>query len=181
MQNKSAVAGTFTAVALCVIGAIIALVVFVRRKRRANRGNSEFFTSYDTEPEVMRRTSARTTSAAGHSSTTSPGPSVTELATQVPMDAFTSANHHHSSGYGYYFPSLSQYGLSPVQEQEYPSHASPLPARSEPSVYSSYTAQPTELYYIPPPGQGSAPPSHNRRSNARGSYQPSIDSFYGAA
>ena len=179
MQNKSAVAGTFTALALCVVGVIIALVIFVRRKRRANRANSEFFTGYDTDPEVMRRTSARTASAAGHSS--SPGPSVTELATQVPMDAFTTTSHHRSSNHGYYYPSLSQYGLSPVEEREYSSHAVPLPARSEPSIYSTYTAQPTDLYYIPPPGQGSAPPPQTRRSSTRGSYQTSVDSFYGAA
>lgn len=174
LQNKGAVAGTFTVLALVLLGAIMAILFFVIRKnRRATRGNSEFFTSFAPEPEVARSASARTVSANGHSVSTSPGPSVVELAGQTPMDAYAT-NQHLSQNHGYNYPVHS---LEPVREQEYSGEFDHEPVMSEPSLYSAST-QPTQLYYIPPPGQGSA---QNRKSVARASYQQSIDSFYGAA
>ena len=182
MQNKGAVAGTITAIALVLLGAFVAVAFFVmRRKRRAstvhNRRDSEFFTRFSAEPGVTRGLSAHTVSASGHSASTSPGPSVAELAAQAPMDAYETNPFHLSQSYGY----DSSGALEPVHEQDFSAEYVPEPTMSEPSVYSTST-QPTQLYYIPPPGQGAMPASavQNRKSIARGSYQPSIDSFYGA-
>ena len=182
MQNKGAVAGTFTAIALVLLGAFIAVVFFVTRRKRLgsavhDRGDSEFFTA---GPGVVRGLSAHTVSTAGHSTSTSPGPSVTELAAQAPMDAYGTDPSHLSQSYGYDYPSAALHGLSPVYEQELLAEYVPEPATSEPPAYS-IGMQPTQLYYIPPPGQGVMLADQNRKTVARGSYQPSIDSFYGAA
>jgi hypothetical protein len=161
----------------------VVLCFFLRRKLRKaaerDRGDSESFTSFAAQPEMARRTSARTVSANGHS-TTSPGPSVIELTTQTPMDPHAMNHSHIPPSHGCNYPSSARQGLPPVQEQEFSFGSAYEQAMSEPSHYSTRTNS-SQLYYIPPPGHGDVPPVPNRKSVARGSYQPSIDSFYGAA
>lgn len=157
------------------------MVFFVVRKKQhatvvGDRGDSQFFTSLAPQPEMASRISVHTVSATGgHSVSTSPGPSFAELATQAPMDP--NNNQYSTANYEYSYPFTA---LSSVREQEYSNDSVHGPTIPEPSSHSPHTSS-TKLYYIPPPGRGAVPPVQNRKSVARTSYQPSIDSFYGAA
>jgi len=141
------------------------------KRRRATRrrvlqdGEDEFYTSFAVEPGMAQRTSEYSGSGAGHGmSSASPDLSTVDLGHTAPMDAHA---EYLPSNLGYNHPSTSAYrGLASVPERasEY-SDDSTLLANS----------QPTQLYFIPPPGGGVPPVSNQNKVN-----RTSADSFFGA-
>ncbi|KIM46354.1 hypothetical protein M413DRAFT_312296 [Hebeloma cylindrosporum] len=152
-QNKAAVAATFVIVSL-VVAALGALAIMTYLKRRSKRYqerlHDELFEKY-TEPESHSNSSGLSI----HNS---------------PMDAFASRDPRSDAS-----PPFQLYGTesqrafhpsSPVQHPDY------------------YNTQSTPARYLSPSqalgSKGAAPPSSFHQPNNRDSYQPSIDSFYGA-
>jgi hypothetical protein len=145
---------------------------FVLRRRRAHRSlaEDEYFESFSVGPGMMRNSGHSTSS--GH--TESPGPSVSELAIQAPMDAYA-GNQMHNMNYGPGYPAGTSYGLPSVDERDYSNYSDP-PPMSQQASYPAASQMQSQQYYVPPPARA----VHAEQAAPRRSYQRSIDSFYGA-
>ncbi|KAG6903454.1 hypothetical protein C0995_005477 [Termitomyces sp. Mi166 len=140
--NKGAVAGTFTAVSLIIVGAVVAFAIFLRR--RSQTRDTESYEGFTAQSPMDQLASGKVTPHDAGGFPASPGLSVNDLATQDPINPHASSQAY--SEYAAYVPQ----GLAPIQERG-----------SEPSTSLSNS-------------------TFKRPSVKRSSYQPSIDSFYGA-
>ncbi|KAF5387633.1 hypothetical protein D9615_000572 [Tricholomella constricta] len=149
--NKGAVAGTFTVVGLVIVAAIIALFAFARRRSKNHRSlGDNDFFENFAAESPMAQRVSRRALSPDTGGLSSPGPSVAELSEHNPMDPHA-ANYDQTYMPPYYDISYASQGLTSVQEHG--------PA---------------------PPHSSLTPPVFRRPVVARNSYQPSIDSFYGA-
>ncbi|KDR83923.1 hypothetical protein GALMADRAFT_219752 [Galerina marginata CBS 339.88] len=154
-QKKGAVAATFVIVALVVIAITAILIVTFLKKRSTrmqDRLHDELFEKYS-EPDHRGP---------------SPGPSINA----APMDPFASREVRYDTT-----PAFESYVVPPTQR---------ILHSSSPVQHPDYYNQPTSQYLAPSQFQAArsaAPPTAFRNLDvpSRDSYQPSIDSFYGAA
>ncbi|KAF9568938.1 hypothetical protein CPC08DRAFT_702057 [Agrocybe pediades] len=156
-EMKGAVAATFVMVSLVIIAVIGVLVFFWWKRRRARQldelMNDDMFEKF-TEPDQR---------------TSSPDPSIGA----TPMDPFASTYAASQPFQGYVLPSQVQSNLLtaptyPVQHPDY--YSTPSTSHQTVAVTPSKNT----------PQQVGTSPSY-RNPATRGSYQPSVDSFYGAA
>ncbi|KAG5732041.1 hypothetical protein E4T56_gene18755 [Termitomyces sp. T112] len=137
--NKGAVAGTFTAVGLVIIGVAVVLAFFLRRRSR----DSESYKSFAVQSPMGQLASGKVTPLEVGRLSASPD----DLATHDPINPHAS-NKAYPEHTPYYVPPQ---GFVSVQERESDQLLSP------------------------------SNPAFKRPSIKRGSYQPSVDSFYGAS
>lgn len=188
VTDLTAVAGTFSVVALIIVGISAAAAVILIRQRRSRRVNLEDDISYTNrypEPDL--------------DGPSSPGPSMTELATHTPMDpyqgndmVYSSPAHHDryptedlfaQQDYSRHPTSGTVYPIASNQGEQYndyvPHHDSAPDHFFTPQISSSPVSHP---YTHPTVSANLAPPTSYREKFGRDSgYQQSIDSFYGGA
>ncbi|KAF9464357.1 hypothetical protein BDZ94DRAFT_485645 [Collybia nuda] len=174
-QNKGAVAGTFTALGVFVLGIMVAFIILRRRARRT-QSEDELFEKFAVTSGFDSRDSAQTVSSHGH--TVSPHPSVAELAVQTPMDAY-SGDHMYNVPHGQDYPPGTSYGFAPVDGVVNPHLNYSDPQMSQQPSYPAPSLAQTQTpnHYIPSPARA----VYNQQAAPRRSYQQSIDSFYGAS
>ncbi|KAJ7490371.1 hypothetical protein B0H11DRAFT_1022083 [Mycena galericulata] len=207
--NKGAVGGTFTVVALVVVGILVALAVVLRRRAANHKSARDTF--FDTKNPVERNDRL------------SSGPSMVSLGNE-PMDAHSTPIPNYGSADQYLVdtadysvtyppgssyppvadhpPAPEQYYSTPAPDQHYVAEQDPYYAQSN-NAYEAYNQYYTadagaaeNNYSVAPanhrpslsphpyshPSHASAGPSAMRDFAGRDSaYQQSIDSFYGAA
>ncbi|GLB33995.1 hypothetical protein LshimejAT787_0108790 [Lyophyllum shimeji] len=134
LANKGAVAGTFIVAGLIGIGAIVALLVFFRRRAKHRRErDDEFYQSFAVEPEMARSASGSFVFPAAGGIPGSPATTITELAAHTPMNPH--AGDYHSSNI---------HSLAPVQEHgSDPSHLSTTPPAFSRRVVGRDSYQPS--------------------------------------
>ncbi|KAJ7639027.1 hypothetical protein FB45DRAFT_904516 [Roridomyces roridus] len=190
--NKGAVGGTFTVVALVIVGLLVAMVVLLRR--RVARRKSARDTFFDTKNMFETPPSGRV----------SPGPSLISLGNQ-PMDAHSTPIPNYGTAflvdtadYSITYPPGSSYPAeperdtrqyystqptAPISQQHHPTASDPQYTVEQDPYYADYYAANSGLDYQQPsshPQATGASAAHGLPGRDSG-YQQSIDSFYGAA
>lgn len=185
--NFLKVAGTFTVLSLVIVGFLGAILILHVKKRRASRG-LEYLEKYP-EPAVSSHRDA--------DGTASPGPSTVDLH-QAPMNPFSQQDPYYSDAQPQHVNDSSYHDpyyntIDPVTHDPFASAADAAPAavsykynhnpfaNSAPSQYSlapTTALSPGHPYHTA--SSKLAPVSH-RPVERPNSYQPSIDSFYGAS
>ncbi|KAF8913721.1 hypothetical protein CPB84DRAFT_1819771 [Gymnopilus junonius] len=151
-QKKGAVAAIFVIVALVILAITAILVVAFLKRRSARREVRLHDELFEKYTEPERR---------------SPSPSAS--ITAVPMDPFATSTVRYDTP-----PLFSDYAVP---------QSHPFVPSTSPVQHPNYCNQSPSRYLTPSQAQAarsSAPPSAFRGPEHRDSYQPSIDSFYGA-
>lgn len=157
LSNKRAVAGAFTAIGLVALGVVMAIVIFWRKKvkHRHVHNDDDFFTNLVTEPQMAESATGNNPSALE-----TPRHSATELTAYAPMDI-------DAINKTYFTPNSSFIDMSSTR---------PGPTWEQGSLLNNHLSQ----SHISSPPSSAVTPVRGRKAVVRGSYQPSLDSFYGA-